>query len=244
MNTFDTEDFWTDFYDILFPESRFTQAAALVADSPLLDFPPGTRILDMCCGAGVFTAPLAARGHDTTGVDRSPAMLKKAGEHCRAAGVAPRLVEADAREVREPGAYDVVLNLFTSFGYFEDPADNAAVLDATLAALRPGGTLLLDLAGKELLARRAHGTKAVRHGEDTVFQTDTVLEGWERLRSDWVLVRGERAYRARLEWFMYTAAELRRMLRDAGFSEVETFGGFDARPYDGDAERLIVRARR
>ncbi|GAA2086199.1 class I SAM-dependent methyltransferase [Streptomyces albiaxialis] len=244
VNTFDTEDFWTDFYDILFPESRHTQAAELVADAPLLAFPPGARVLDMCCGAGVFTVPLAARGYETTGVDRSPAMLERAEERCRAAGVGPRLVEADARHFAEPGAYDVVLNLFTSFGYFEDPEDNAAVLRAMRACLRPGGTLLLDLAGKEMLVRRGNGTRLVRHGDDLVFQTDTALEGYERIRSEWVLVRGERAYRARLEWFMYSAAELRRMLLDAGFSHVETFGGFDGRPYDGEAPRMILRARR
>lgn len=75
-------------------------------------------------------------------------------------------------------------------------------------------------------------------------QTDTVLDDWARLRSDWVLVRGERVTRATLVWFVYSAVELRRMVEEAGFGQVEIFGGFDGRPYDENAERLVLRAVR
>lgn len=75
-------------------------------------------------------------------------------------------------------------------------------------------------------------------------QTDSVLDDWARLRSDWVLVRGDQVTRATLVWFVYSAVELREMATEAGFTDVEIFGGFDGRPYDENAERLILRARR
>ncbi len=84
----------------------------------------------------------------------------------------------------------------------------------------------------------------VRRGEDLVVQTDTVLDDWARLRSDWVLVRGDRVVRARLEWFVHSAVELRGLVEEAGFGKVEVVGGFDGRPYDENAERLVVRAVR
>ncbi|MGA5146606.1 class I SAM-dependent methyltransferase [Streptomyces griseoincarnatus] len=160
------------------------------------------------------------------------------------AGADVTYVRADAREYEAPGGFDVVLNMFTSFGHFEDPADNARVLRMMYACLARGGTLVLDLAGKELLARRVTPPKVVRRGDDLMVQTDTVLDEWARLRSEWMLVRGERVTRATLTWFVYSAVELRRMAEEAGFGRVEVFGGFDGRPYDEDAERLVLRAVR
>ncbi|QUI29638.1 class I SAM-dependent methyltransferase [Streptomyces alfalfae] len=241
---FQAEDFWIEFHDFLFSEQRHAQAEELLDTSPLLSFPAGARVLDLCCGPGVFTVPLARRGHDVTGVDLSPAMLGRARERAADADAQVTYVQADARDYAAPGAFDVVLNMFTSFGYFEDPADNARVLRTMYTCLVPGGTLVLDLAGKELLARRVTPPKVVRRGEDLMVQTDTVLDDWARLRSDWVLVRGERVTRATLVWFVYSAVELRQMAEAAGFGRVEVFGGFDGRPYDENAERLVLRAVR
>ncbi|MFH8796026.1 class I SAM-dependent methyltransferase [Streptomyces sp. NPDC017941] len=241
---FQDDDFWTEFYDFLFSEQRHVQAEELLDTSPLLSIPPGARVLDLCCGPGVFTVPLARRGYDVTGVDLSPAMLDRARKRAADVGARVTYVRADAREYEAPGAFDVVLNMFTSFGYFEDPADNARVLRTMHSCLAPGGTLVLDLAGKELLARRVTPPKVVRRGEDLVVQTDTVLDDWARMRSDWVLVRGEQVTRADLVWFVYSAVELRHMVEEAGFGRVEVFGGFDGRPYDENAERLVLRATR
>ncbi|MFC8860357.1 class I SAM-dependent methyltransferase [[Kitasatospora] papulosa] len=241
---FQDDGFWTEFHDFLFTGQRHTQAEELLDTSPLLSFHPGARVLDLCCGPGVFTVPLAGRGYDVTGVDTSPAMLERARKHSAEAGARITYVQADARTYEPPGGFDVVLNMFTSFGYFEDPADNTQVLRNMHTCLTPGGTLVLDLAGKELLARKVTPPKVVQRGDDLLVQTDTVLDDWARLRSDWVLVRGDRVTRATLVWFVYSAVELRRMAQEAGFGRVEIFGGFDGRPYDQDAERLIVRAIR
>ncbi|GAA1562263.1 class I SAM-dependent methyltransferase [Streptomyces globosus] len=241
---FQDDDFWSEFYEFLFPPERFSQAEELLTTSPLLSLPPGGRVLDLCCGPGVFTVPLARLGHRTTGVDRSPAMLERARKLTAEAGVQAEYVRADVREYTDPGAFDTVLNMFTSFGYFEDPADNARALRTMHDCLRPGGSLLLDVAGKEILARRVVPPKVVRRGGDLLVQTDSVLDDWARLRSDWVLVRGERVTRASLVWFVYSAVELRAMAEAAGFERVEVFGGFDGRPYDEAADRLVVRAHR
>ncbi len=241
---FQDDDFWTEFYDFLFSDQRFTQAEDLLETSPLLNLPAGARVLDLCCGPGVFTVPLARRGYAVTGVDRSPAMLERARARSAKRSAPATYVEADVRAYAQPGAFDVVLNMFTSFGYFEDLADNARALRTMHDSLVPGGTLLLDLAGKELLAGRVTPPKVVRRGDNLLVQTDTVLDDWARLRSDWVLVRGDRVTRASLVWFVYSAVELRRMAREAGFGHVEVFGDFDGRPYDQDAQRLILRATR
>lgn len=251
---FEDDAFWIDFYDFLFSEQRRAQAEERVATSPLLAFAPGARVLDLCCGSGVYTTPLARHGYQVTGVDVSAPLLARAAEAARAAGVAPRLVETDALEFLEPGAFDAVVSMFNSFGYFTEHADNVRLLRNARASLAPGGQLLVDLAGKEILAAKVHTPNVLRRPspdgpdapEDLLIQYDTVLDDWARLRSDWVLVRGADARRESLVWYVYSGAELRGMAREAGFAEdeIEILGGFDGRPYDEHAERLILRATR
>lgn len=72
MHWYEDDALWSDFASTMFPPARAESAAALVASSPLLDFPPGSRVLDLCCGPGLFVVPLAARGYAVTGVDLSP----------------------------------------------------------------------------------------------------------------------------------------------------------------------------
>lgn len=62
MHWYEDDALWSDFAPTMFPPARAESAAALVDGSPLLDFPPGTRVLDLCCGPGLFVVPLAARG--------------------------------------------------------------------------------------------------------------------------------------------------------------------------------------
>jgi SAM-dependent methyltransferase len=248
MAWYEDEELWVDFACVMFPERREREAADLVATSPLLKVATGTRVLDLACGPGVHVVPLARHGAEVTGVDLSDAMLSRARVACARAGVRARLVRADMREFTEPGAYDLVLNMYTSFGYFTDPGDNLAVLRNAHASLAPGGALLVDVLGKEVFASWVGRPQAVdvapELGGGTVFMRDTVLDDWTRVRSDWTLVRDGTVRQASITSVLYSAAELRTLFEQAGFAGVECFGGFDASPYDNHARRLIVRGVR
>lgn len=241
MHWYEDDGFWTDFSETMFSERRRAETADVVARSPLLAFPAGSRVLDLCCGPGLYLAPLVRRGYDVTGVDLSAELLKRAEAGCADAGVDVRLIRADMLTHVEPDAYDVVLNVFTSFGYFDDPQGNFRVLRNAHASLAPGGQLLIDVMGKEVLAGWIGRPQIVELDGAYVVQRDTVLESWTRLRTDWTLVRDGVAREASITSFLYSAAELRTLFEDAGFTGVECFGGFDGEPYDHHARRLIVR---
>jgi SAM-dependent methyltransferase len=245
MHWYEDESFWSDFSDTMFSTRRAEETARLVQGAPLLQFPKGARVLDLCCGPGLFVAPLARRGYRVTGVDLSPLMLKRAEAACADAAVRARLIPADMLTFTEPQSFDVVLNVFTSFGYFDDPADNAQVLRNAHASLVPGGRLLVDLMGKEVLAGWIGRPQLVELGDGGyVVQRDTILDGWRRLRTDWTLVRGGRAREASITSWLYSGAELCAMVEDAGFTDVACYGSFDAAPYDQHAKRLIVTGTR
>ncbi|WP_431773896.1 class I SAM-dependent methyltransferase [Streptomyces cucumeris] len=244
MHWYEDDGFWSDFSETMFSERRREQTRELIAGSPLLDFPTGSRVLDLCCGPGLYLVPLAARGHTVTGVDLSPVMLERARAACADAGVDVRLMRADMLDHVEPRAYDVVLNVFTSFGYFDDPEDNVRVLRNAHESLAPGGRLLIDVMGKEVLAGWIGRPQVVELEDAYVVQRDTVLDDWSRLRTDWTLVRGETAREASITSFLYSGTELRSLFEQVGFTKVECFGDFDGSPYDQHARRLIVRGTR
>ena len=60
----------------------------------------------------------------------------------------------DMRDFTRAETYDIALSIFTSFGYFEDPRQDVAVLRNVFASLRPGGAFLIDMNGKEVIARK------------------------------------------------------------------------------------------
>ncbi len=204
----------------------------------LLALPAGSRVLDLPCGWGRLHPHLAARGLAVVGGDLSPLNLRRhAGEH-----PAP-LARLDLRALPfRAGCADGVLCAFTSWGYFATDAENLAQLREFARVLRPGGALLLDLAGRPFLERVA-----------------------ARLRTRW-RDYPDRAYRERVHWspdrrriwterqcrgaafrhdiWIPTDGEVRACLAEAGFEAPAAFGGLDGRPWDPGAERWIYRAVR
>ncbi|MEV8633939.1 class I SAM-dependent methyltransferase [Streptosporangium sp. NPDC051023] len=244
MHWYEDEELWTGFAEVMFSRERAARAAEDVTGSPLLRFPSGARVLDQCCGIGVFTVPLARRGYTVTGIDLSPVMLSQAERACADAEVEVELVRSDMRDYVRAGAFDAVINLYTSFGYFEAPEQNLQVLRNAHDSLVPGGRLVVDVMGKETYARWAGQPKVVKVDNGQVFMSDTILDDWTRYRTDWTLVRDGRARHGSLTCFVYSGAELRALFEAAGFVDVECFGGFDGAPYDNHATRLIVRGTR
>ncbi len=119
--------------------------------------------------------------------------------------------------MRQPvagSAFDLAINVFTSFGYFEDAADNRLVLENVFGGLRPGGALVLDLLGKELLAAKYQPTRSDELPDGTVlFHRTRIVDDWSRVDSLWTLVEGERATTFPLRHWVYSGEEIRRVAR-------------------------------
>ncbi|MEU8385045.1 methyltransferase domain-containing protein [Streptosporangium sp. NPDC048865] len=241
MSWYEDLNLWSGFSEVLFTPERERLAADVVATSPLFAFAPESRVLDQCCGVGVYTVPLARHGYQVTGVDLHPELLDRAAAACADAEVKASFLQVDAREYSSPDAFDVVVNMHTSFGYFEDPEDNLQVLRNAHRSLSPGGRLIVDLLSKETYASWAGTPKIVDVPGGMVVMRDRILDDWARYRTEWTLVRGNVAEHTSLTCYVYSAAELRSMFEQAGFEEIECFGDLNGGPYDGAATRLIVR---
>src|SRR5438552_10397047 len=120
----------------------------------LLTLRPPRRILDLPCGQGRHAIELARRGYDVTGADLSPYLLEVAEERGRARGVRVRWLSADMRRPIAGETFDVVLNLFTSLGYFAHEADDRKVVRAAASMLVRGGRFVLELINGERVMTR------------------------------------------------------------------------------------------
>lgn len=104
------------------------------------DYP---ELLDLACGRGRHSLNFAKKGYRVTGVDLAPAAIAKAKNKAFEAGLDIRFLEGDMREPL-PETFDIIVNLFTSFGYFEDDSENERAITAVSKMLRPGGVFWLD----------------------------------------------------------------------------------------------------
>jgi len=108
----------------------------------LLKSEPG-KVLDLCCGPGLYTSRLATLGHDCVGVDFSPAAIEHAGELSREGGVEVEYLLGDVRDAESGGGFNLVMLIFGELNVFP-PADAALLIRKAHDALAPGGALLLE----------------------------------------------------------------------------------------------------
>ena len=101
----------------------------------------GSSMLDLGCGSGRHSRYLASMGFDVTGLDLSAESISLAKQH------QPSNLYFQRQDMRQPfgiDAFHYVFNLFTSFGYFEDPGENLTVIRNVARSLKAGGQLVLD----------------------------------------------------------------------------------------------------
>ncbi|MBI5201043.1 MAG: methyltransferase domain-containing protein [Elusimicrobia bacterium] len=225
------------------PKTR-KEAAGVVK---LLQLPRAARILDLCCGAGRHSLVLAGRGYRVTGLEYQASLVAAARAEAERLGVSAEFVRGDARRARFPRKFDAVLNLFTSFGYFQTEAEDLALLETARHALKPGGALLVDILNKEWLIR--HFTPSfLQKGEGPVRsflnRQEFDLERGRLITRRTLRMKDGRRKETVLSIRLYTLAELIRLLGLAGLRFEKAYGGFDRRRYGLDTFRMIVRGRR
>jgi len=242
---YEDDHFWQAASPIMFGEQRLRQAAREVDDlAQLVGLPQSATVLDLCCGLGRHSLELARRGFTVTGVDRTGVYLRRANKQAETEGLKIEFVQADMREFCRPNAFDAAINLFTSFGYFENPAEDRRVIVNVHKSLKKGGKLVMDLMGKEIVARIFR--ERDWHEENGVMWLEqrSISQDWSWIDNRWILLRGDKRNEFRVSHRLYSAAELSALLRDCGFHEVHTYGNLDGAPYDHTAARLVVVAHK
>jgi ubiquinone/menaquinone biosynthesis C-methylase UbiE len=242
---FDNDDFWRELYSFMFPEKRFADATAQIGQVLKLTKPKGKAVLDLCCGPGRWAIPLAQKGFSVTGVDRTKFLLSAAKTRAKAAKVKIEWVRVDMRDFLRPDSFNLVLSMLTSFGYFDRKDEDRLVLRNMFANLKAGGVCMIDLAGKEQLARLYQPTTSdtLANG-DILVQRHRIAGAWSRIHNEWILVQKGRTRSFKFHHTIYSAQELSDRLADAGFKQIRVYGSLDGDEYGPNAQRLIVVGRK
>jgi SAM-dependent methyltransferase len=240
----DSDEFWEGLSYFMFPPERMARATAEVdMIELLLTLTPGSRILDLCCGPGRHAIELARRGHDVVGVDRTARYLEMAGAQAHTAGLAVELVQADARDFRCVPPADAVLNLWTSFGYFDDQEDNQRVLCQAHASLRPGGVLLVQTRSSETFSTHVDSERTWQERDGVLYLEERlIVDDWRRTQGRWIIVDGDGRREYPYVSWLYSGAALADMMKKAGFCSVSLYGDLSGAPYDRKARNLVAVA--
>ncbi|MCH2372728.1 MAG: class I SAM-dependent methyltransferase [Planctomycetes bacterium] len=217
-----------------------------------LTISPSDRVLDLCCGHGRHLRALRKLGVGSFGVDLSLSLLKslllqRADEHgAQSDADHPRIVRADMRSLPFAPAFDVVVNFFTSFGYFESESEHRQTLRQIAAALKPGGRFSVDLMNPQA---------AISTLQPLTERTVDRLEIVERRRYDAQRRRIEKQVTLKhpdwREAKAYTESvrvfwrdEVEPLIESAGLRLEKVLGDFDGRLLTEDAPRMILLGKK
>jgi SAM-dependent methyltransferase len=246
-----TDEWWESYFDAhylleyepIFDLARDRREVARLIE--ILALPAGSRLLDVPCGQGRHAHLLAETGFRVDGLDYSAHLIARAKE--RGTGPTLRYTRGDMR--RLPAAwtarFDAVLNLFTSFGFFDAPRDDARVIAEFARVLKPDGTLVWHGGSRDgVMARflsrdwwKSHDGTMIGHRRrfDPLSGVLTIDTDWEGPSG-----RGTRQHRIRL----YTATRLAELCLDAGLVVEEAYDGWRDRPLRRRSSEMVLVARK
>ena len=210
----------------------------------MLGLPVGARILDVPCGQGRHAHLLAEAGYDVDGLDYSRDLLAVARK--RGTGPNLRYTQGDMRRLpsRWTDRFDAVLNLFTSFGFFTHPADDAQVVREFARVLKPGGLLIWHGGSRDgvmarFLARDWWTSDKTLFAQERAFDP---LSGLLTVRSTWTSGKqqGTREHSIRL----YTASALSQVFADNGLVIEHAYDSFSDKPLGRTSSEMMLIARK
>jgi ubiquinone/menaquinone biosynthesis C-methylase UbiE len=250
-------DAWADVYDSVYSYVRddipFYVAEALAAGGP---------VLELGCGTGRVTIPIAAAGVDITGVDSSPAMLAVARRKVPASpqGAMPQFVEGDMRALNLDGQqFRLVIIPFRGFLALMTVEDQVSTLSGISSLLAPGGRLVFDVFVPDLDMLVQEGDTPYHLRDVVAPDTGRRLVLWHQSAYDnhaqiidaRIIVEEldetgtvERRYYRDFQLRYAHRWELHHLLTTSGYSIDELYGDFERTPFDDDSTDMIWVATR
>jgi SAM-dependent methyltransferase len=248
-----SEEWFREFYVeelselVGFPSDELTQQQVPFV-LKALQLPSGAKILDLCCGYGRVTHLLAQNNnYEITGFDLSEDFLAIARNEFSAPNI--KYVQGDMRQLPFKNKFDAVLNLFTSFGYFETDEENERILTQISQSLKKGGLFFLDYENKfnfvmnEVMKKKRSWYNTKHHQlylieNEYDFLKEREIVTFRQYRDGFVV----REYRYNIRLFSFP--ELEKMLQKNGFEILEVWGDFNGEPLSVESKRVITLSKK
>jgi SAM-dependent methyltransferase len=203
-------------------------AALIAARFRSAEYP---RVLDICCGIGRMSAAMHRLGYQVTGIDLSPEQIAVADIQ----NTGPRYITCDMIDPPHD-SYDLILNIYTSFGYYETEEQDLSLLSVWRQRLRPKGILIMELADMDRARNRIPPTGQLTRSSEAV--TEHLNLDWETRLLTVNYVSGQNSWSCVTR--LFEKEHLRQALLNSGFSKVELYGSFRFSPKTNDDNLVII----
>lgn len=233
--------FNTPYYYTLYSNRDFAEAERFLGRlMEHLDMGPQHRVLDLACGKGRHAIFLNSRGLDVVGLDISPESIRQANAQANAR---LHFYVHDMREAYSSNAFDFVLNVFTSFGYFTQEADDLAAVQAMAEALKPGGRLVLDFFNTRKVLASLPVREQVERGGIS-FDIHKHLQGKQVVKDIRFEDVGTPYHFAEYVQAL-TEEDFRRYFQAAGLEVEQLLGDYSLQPFEPEtSDRMIFVCRK
>lgn len=234
--------FNSPYYHILYSTRDYSEAETFVSN--LVDakiIPASGNLLDVACGSGRHSVSFYKKGYNVTGIDLSPEniLLAKKRE-------VPGNLEFFVHDMRQPvrvNYYDIVVNLFTSFGYFKTDHEHLKALKAFHSALKKDGTFVLDFLNAKKVTSAIVNDEIIERGGIKFHIIRRLHDGFIEKR-----IRFEddgKSYDFVEMVKAYDLSILTELLSGAGFKIINLHGDYSLKPFDAaSSPRLIISCKK
>ena len=197
-------------------------------------------ILDLCCGPGRHDTPFVRIGCRVIGLDFSMPMLKIASEAIPLDNNFPKYIRSDARYLPfRDEAFDVVLNLFTSFGYFDDNENNELIWSIS-RILKPDGQFYIDyLNPTKVIAELEEESTKVKK-DITIVEKRRLDEKTHRIEKTIQLTWDNNSQTFHESVRLYSLDEMLSIINNAGLETAEVIGSIEREPFCESSDRMII----
>jgi len=204
---------------------------------------PNPKALDIACGSGRHAVALAENGFQVTANDLSSTLLAEARKLAESKSLTLTFTHTDMREIAFEEEFDVIVQLFTSFGYFENNDEDKIVLQNVARALKPGGWYVLDFLNEHLVRNTLQPES--RRTLDTLDVFEQRMIFGERVVKSITLRENGETHRFIESVRLYSKEELTAMLTAVGLRLHHYLGDYHGAEFHQETSpRLILIAQK
>ncbi|MBM3448109.1 MAG: class I SAM-dependent methyltransferase [Bacteroidetes bacterium] len=240
MNAWFEEWFDSPFYSELYKNRNEAEAKQLISGIVnYVRFPENASILDVCCGKGRHCQVFSEMGFSTTGIDLSESSID-AAKQLKLKNSSFTI--QDARDFNLNETFDCVVNLFTSFGYFETVQEHEQMLKCMAKHVKNDGVLVIDFFNVALVKESGPETRTDDSGLKSFTVTKRIEE--HRVEKEIVIQHAGSEMKYRESVWLFNEEELRFMLSQADMEVVDVFGNYEMNAFDSRVSpRCILFAK-
>ncbi|HNH10835.1 MAG TPA: class I SAM-dependent methyltransferase [Leptospiraceae bacterium] len=239
---FENSDFWDLLYSLFFAENRADPCSDTEHLIQLTGISPPAEVLDIACGSGRHSIPFARRGFKVTGIDITESYLHRAENFAVESGENIEFIRSDMLHFSRQSAFDLIIVLYSSFGFFAEQNDDSKFLENMFDSLNRNGQLILDLKNREYVRDNFIAESNMNIDGITYSEFREVEGNFDLIHTTWTIQSSEFSKTFRTSIRLYDAETVQILLNDAGFGCCTLYSSFKGDLFEKKSPRICAAA--